>query len=302
MSCLFCKSSSRLLVSTLCGHRVCSFCLQRQLLSGPFPCPECKTVLARNSFREVKSSTFEKEIKIRKRLAKVFNKREKDFDDLEAYYKYEEWVEDIMYNIVHDIEKPKYEALVTQYKNDNQAFIIKRNQELEKEAADEKKRQKDEDFQRKIKERDDLIREIEEEKEKQKERERVLTKVQVGEITAKDLEKNMEDGMKRRKRRKEEEEQKMKEAKVEVEEEEEEKPSEFVPKKLVQKMLPKPIGMSKFEAERPQDQKAIQSHAGVVSDAEMEELLKKFECCGYTRETIQKRAKAEAQNKFELFQ
>ena len=276
--CIFCNSSSRLLISNLCGHRVCSFCLTR------------------NSFREAKVTSFEKEIKIRKTLKKIFNKREQDFDTLEDYYKYEEWVEDIIYNIVHDVDKAKNEALVQDYKTKNQAFIIMRNEELESEAAAVKRQQKEEDVQRKAKEKRDLLQEIEEEKERRRERERVLTKVQKGELAAKDLEKNLEHNLKRRKRKKEEDD--LNRAQVEEEEEEEEKPKEFIPVKKTQTALPKPIGMSKFEAERPEDQKVIQSHAGMLQDSEIEELLRKFECCGYSRDVLRKRAKLEAYNKF----
>ena len=78
------------------------------------------------------------------------------------------------------------------------------------------------------------------------------------------------------------------------EEEEEENTKGYAPTQFVNKLLPKPIGMSKFEAERPEHQKSIESHAGALTDAEMEDLLRRFECCGYTREVVTKRAKMEA--------
>ncbi|EGF78168.1 hypothetical protein BATDEDRAFT_13326 [Batrachochytrium dendrobatidis JAM81] len=101
--CPVCKSdrylnpTMRLLVSP-CFHKMCESCINRLFLSGPAPCPICKVTLRKSNFV---SQTFddlyvEKEIQIRKKVGRYFNKRLEDFaGNLRLYNDYLEEVEEI---------------------------------------------------------------------------------------------------------------------------------------------------------------------------------------------------------------
>ncbi|THG95335.1 hypothetical protein EW026_g6305 [Hermanssonia centrifuga] len=65
----------------------------------------------------------EKEVAVRRRIAKDFNKRPEDFPDLRSYNDYLEEAEDIAFNLIHDIDIPETEARVAQFKKENAAVI-----------------------------------------------------------------------------------------------------------------------------------------------------------------------------------
>ncbi|KAI8099362.1 CDK-activating kinase assembly factor MAT1-domain-containing protein, partial [Halteromyces radiatus] len=100
--CPVCKSDKyltpnlKLLVSP-CFHKMCESCIERLFGSGPAPCPICHLVLRKNQFMSqiFEDLAVEKEVRIRKRVAKVFNKRPEDFPSLRLYNDYLEEVEDI---------------------------------------------------------------------------------------------------------------------------------------------------------------------------------------------------------------
>ena len=86
----------RLLVSP-CYHRLCESCVSRIFAHGPSGCPECGTVLKKSNWAVAtfEDLAVEKECRVRKRVAAIFNKREEDFEDLRSYNDYLEEVEDI---------------------------------------------------------------------------------------------------------------------------------------------------------------------------------------------------------------
>ena len=77
-------------------HR-CESCIDRLFTLGPAPCPICSKVLRKLAFtpQTFEDLTVEKEVAIRRRIAKEFNKRRDDFPDLRSYNDYLEEVEDI---------------------------------------------------------------------------------------------------------------------------------------------------------------------------------------------------------------
>ena len=54
-----------------------------------------------------------------------------DFASDKEYYDYEEWAEEITYNIVHNIDRAANEAKVQEFMKNNQAQIIERNKEMD---------------------------------------------------------------------------------------------------------------------------------------------------------------------------
>ena len=64
---------------------------------GPAPCPICQRTLRKNKFRlqTFEDTLVEREVDLRKRIARTFNKTEEDFPTLKDYNDYLEEVENI---------------------------------------------------------------------------------------------------------------------------------------------------------------------------------------------------------------
>ncbi|KAF9239674.1 CDK-activating kinase assembly factor [Melanogaster broomeanus] len=128
--CPVCKSDRylnpklRLLVSS-CYHKMCESCIDRLFTLGPAPCPICQKVLRKLAFtpQTFEDLTVEKEVAVRRRIAKEFNKRREDFVDLRSYNDYLEEVEDITFNLINDINVPETEARIDKYRRENAALI-----------------------------------------------------------------------------------------------------------------------------------------------------------------------------------
>ncbi|KAG8217300.1 CDK-activating kinase assembly factor MAT1-domain-containing protein [Butyriboletus roseoflavus] len=128
--CPVCKSDRylnpklRLLVSA-CYHKMCESCIDRLFTLGPAPCPICQKILRKLAFapQTFEDLTVEKEIAVRKRVAKDFNKRREDFPDLRLYNDYLEEVEDITFNLINDIDVPETEARIERYRKENAPLI-----------------------------------------------------------------------------------------------------------------------------------------------------------------------------------
>ncbi|TDL27260.1 CDK-activating kinase assembly factor [Rickenella mellea] len=140
--CPVCKSDRylnpklRLLVSA-CYHKMCESCIDRLFTLGPAPCPICGKTLRKLAFmpQTFEDLFVEKEVAVRRRLAKEFNKRREDFTDLRAYNDYLEQVEDIMFNLINDIDVAKTEDRIKQYRIENAALIEANIQKDESYAA-----------------------------------------------------------------------------------------------------------------------------------------------------------------------
>jgi CDK-activating kinase assembly factor MAT1 len=119
---------------------MCESCVERIFSHGPAPCPVagCRKVLKKNGF---KLPTFddlkmEREIDIRKTCAKVFNRRQDEFDTLRDYNDYLDDVEVITFNLVNNIDVEESRAKLEAYEKSNQD-AIKENRELERMGARE---------------------------------------------------------------------------------------------------------------------------------------------------------------------
>lgn len=91
------RNPSLKLMVNVCGHSLCESCVDFLFIRGSNACPECGTALRRNNFRLqlFEDSAVEKEIDIRKKILKDFNRRETDFSTLREYNDYLEMVETI---------------------------------------------------------------------------------------------------------------------------------------------------------------------------------------------------------------
>lgn len=110
-----------------CYHKMCESCVDRIFTLGPAPCPvpNCGKVLRKAKFRKqtFEDVHIEREVDIRKRIAKIFNKRASDFPDLRAYNDYLEEVETLTFNLIHHIDLAATEAKLSAYESLNKSSI-----------------------------------------------------------------------------------------------------------------------------------------------------------------------------------
>ncbi|KAG6884697.1 hypothetical protein C0992_005902 [Termitomyces sp. T32_za158] len=189
--CPVCKSDRylnpklRLLVSA-CYHKMCESCIDRLFTLGPAPCPLCNKVLRKLAFmpQTFEDLGVEKEVAIRRRIAKEFNKRREDFSDLRTYNDYLEEVEDIMFNLINDIDITKTEARIQAYREEN-AALIELNIQREEAYVQALKEQEEADRRERETRAMELRREEEEEREeREKGKREIIDKLETSDKNA----------------------------------------------------------------------------------------------------------------------
>ncbi|WFD00306.1 TFIIH/NER complex subunit [Malassezia yamatoensis] len=125
----------RLMVSP-CYHKMCESCIDRLFTLGPAACPVCGQVVRKQQFS---AQTFqdlgvEEEVAIRRRVAKLFNRRQDDFPSLKAYNDYLEESEEITLNLVNKIDVEQTRHRLAQYEARNKAMIAASQQQREQES------------------------------------------------------------------------------------------------------------------------------------------------------------------------
>lgn len=123
--CPVCKSTKymnpnlKFLVNPACYHKMCESCVDRLFSHGPAPCPikGCDQTLRKNRFRKqtFEDIQVEREVDIRKNVAKVFNRREEEFESLRDYNDYLNEVEDITFNLIHNIDIDETQRRFNEY-------------------------------------------------------------------------------------------------------------------------------------------------------------------------------------------
>ncbi|EST06602.1 Cdk-activating kinase assembly factor MAT1, centre [Kalmanozyma brasiliensis GHG001] len=169
----------RLLVSP-CYHKMCESCIDRIFSLGPAPCPECGKKVSKVQFT---AQTFqdlgvEREVAVRRTVAKLFNRREDDFVDLKAYNDYLEEVEEITFNLIHEIDLPRTNAKLEQYQaahrsaiassasisqqeSDRQARVDEEEKQAKKARAERVRKQEEVEREERDRERLEMMRELE---------------------------------------------------------------------------------------------------------------------------------------------
>ncbi|OZJ04312.1 hypothetical protein BZG36_03168 [Bifiguratus adelaidae] len=130
--CLLCGSDKffqpnlKLLISP-CFHKMCESCIDARFSAGPAPCPgaNCHQVLRKNEFRQqiFEDLNVEKEVRVRTKVAKIFNKRPEDFKTARAYDDYLEEVEEITFNLINNVDIDETQAKMRQYEQENKDVI-----------------------------------------------------------------------------------------------------------------------------------------------------------------------------------
>lgn len=172
--CQICKSSRYLnpdmkfLVNPECYHKMCESCVDRIFSLGPAPCPYvgCGKILRKNRFKTqlFEDTEVEREMDVRQRVKKIFNKTQQDFDRLRDYNDYLEEVESIIFNLVNKVDVEKTEKKLAAYEQSNRN-LIKANmvRQRQEEEYQEELQTLEKEHRRRI---NQLTRELEEEERK----------------------------------------------------------------------------------------------------------------------------------------
>ncbi|XP_049881084.1 CDK-activating kinase assembly factor MAT1 [Pectinophora gossypiella] len=132
------RNPSLKLMVNVCGHALCESCVDLLFLKGSGSCPECNVPLRRSNFRVqlFEDAMVEKEIDIRKRVLKDYNKKEEDFATLREYNDYLEEIETIIYNLTNNIDIVGTNKRIEQYKKENKELIQKNKVKIGREELE----------------------------------------------------------------------------------------------------------------------------------------------------------------------
>lgn len=193
-TCPRCKTSkfqnpSLKMMVNVCGHGLCESCVDLLFLKGSGSCPECRIPLRRNNFRIqlFEDPTVEKEIDIRKRLLRDFNKKEEDFSSLAEYNDYLEEVETIIYNLGNDIDVVNTNKKIDQYKRDNREQILKSKGKLGREEYELEELLEMEKQQKEHRTHEIIVEETESKKKKIREKEALIDELMFSNANAKNI-------------------------------------------------------------------------------------------------------------------
>jgi CDK-activating kinase assembly factor MAT1 len=107
---------------------MCESCVDRIFSHGPAQCPipRCGKTLRKHRFREqtFEDIQVEREVDIRKRVAKVFNRREEEFESLRDYNDYLNEVEDITFNLINNIDLEETQRRFESYQKAHEREIL----------------------------------------------------------------------------------------------------------------------------------------------------------------------------------
>ncbi len=119
----------------VCGHALCENCVELLFVRGSGGCPECGIALRRTNFRVqlFEDAVVEKEVDIRKKVLRDYNKKEEDFPTLRAFNDYLEDVEMIVFNLTNGVDVEETRMRMEQYKRENKDQIKKNRTKLSKE-------------------------------------------------------------------------------------------------------------------------------------------------------------------------
>jgi len=127
----------RLMVN-VCGHNLCESCVELLFVKGSGACPECDIPLRRGNYRLqlFEDANVDKEVDIRRRILKDFNKQEEDFETLREFNDYLEMVEDIIFNLTNNLDILETNKKIISYKDQNKDQIIKNRSRHSKDAIE----------------------------------------------------------------------------------------------------------------------------------------------------------------------
>lgn len=116
-----------------CGHKFCSNCLYDLFTNQgkrQFACKRCsgsgRQIMVKRdklSKKSLEETEVEKDVRVRKKVKAVYNRTESSFPNAGAFRDYEEQVEDLIFNLVHDIDVAATQAKIKKYASQNEESI-----------------------------------------------------------------------------------------------------------------------------------------------------------------------------------
>ncbi|CCI40615.1 hypothetical protein ABG067_002944 [Albugo candida] len=111
-----------------CGHRFCDQCIKREFQHHrEIACPTCSKPVKKSQLQDktIEEINYTKEVSIRKKVLKDYNKTEDDFVTLEEYNDYLETLENLIFDLVYgdDEEKGRAQKQWKMYRQENLAVI-----------------------------------------------------------------------------------------------------------------------------------------------------------------------------------
>ncbi|XP_030414387.1 CDK-activating kinase assembly factor MAT1 isoform X2 [Gopherus flavomarginatus] len=132
------RNPSLKLMVNVCGHTLCESCVELLFVRGAGNCQECDTPLRKSNFRVqlFEDPAIDKEVEIRKKVLKVYNKREDDFPSLTEYNDFLEEVEEIVFNLTNNVDLENTRKKMDMYQKDNKEVIQKNKIKLTREQEE----------------------------------------------------------------------------------------------------------------------------------------------------------------------
>ncbi|KAF7662632.1 hypothetical protein LDENG_00231110 [Lucifuga dentata] len=132
------RNPSLKLMVNVCGHTLCENCVEMLFVRGSGNCVQCNTPLRKSNFRVqlFEDPAVDKEVEIRKKVLKIYNKRDFDFSSLREYNDYLEQVEDIVYNLTNNIDVEDTKQKMEQYQRENRDLIQRNKAKLTREQEE----------------------------------------------------------------------------------------------------------------------------------------------------------------------
>ncbi|XP_012693534.1 CDK-activating kinase assembly factor MAT1 [Clupea harengus] len=132
------RNPSLKLMVNVCGHTLCESCVEMLFVRGSGNCVQCDTPLRKCNFRVqlFEDPAIDKEVEIRKKVLKIYNKREFDFPSLREYNDYLETVEEIVFNLTNNLEVERTRQIMEQYQRENRDVIQRNKVKLTREQEE----------------------------------------------------------------------------------------------------------------------------------------------------------------------
>ncbi|KAF7710767.1 CDK-activating kinase assembly factor MAT1 [Silurus meridionalis] len=132
------RNPSLKLMVNVCGHTLCENCVEMLFVRGSGNCVQCDTPLRKSNFRLqlFEDPAVDKEVEIRKKVLKLYNKRDLDFPSLREYNDYLEQVEEIVFNLTNNVDVENTKQMMEQYQRDNRDIIQRNKAKLTREQEE----------------------------------------------------------------------------------------------------------------------------------------------------------------------
>ncbi|XP_009983918.1 PREDICTED: CDK-activating kinase assembly factor MAT1, partial [Tauraco erythrolophus] len=116
----------------------CESCVELLFVRGAGNCQECDTPLRKSNFRVqlFEDPAVDKEVEIRKKVLKIYNKREDDFPSLSEYNNFLEEIEEIVFNLTNNVDLENTKRKMELYQKDNKEVIQKNKIKLTREQEE----------------------------------------------------------------------------------------------------------------------------------------------------------------------